>query len=237
MLTSLRITVPTYLLAAEHGYAAVGFFTAVSYVPIAGMAFVEAMGQAVLPRLSLLYVTNVALFRGLLVRLVAVTAATGAAAVVICLVVGDHLLVALYGREFGTYDKVLSVVMIATALTYVNSILGVGMAAARAFWIQVPLYVFLIGVVLIAGYILIPARGVMGAAVTGVIAGVVWLVCNCGVLVLILRHAAEATTHASDVASPGNESDAVQQPSSSTCRTREEEGRVLNQEPLRGSTH
>ena len=205
MLTSLRVTVPTYLLAAEHGYAAVGFFTAVSYVPIAGMAFVEAMGQAVLPRLSLLYVTNVALFRGLLVRLVAVTAATGAAAVVICLVVGDHLLVALYGREFGTYDKVLSVVMIATALTYVNSILGVGMA--------------------------------MGAAVTGVIAGVVWLVCNCGVLVLILRHAAEATTHASDVASPGNESDAVQQPSSSTCRTREEEGRVLNQEPLRGSTH
>jgi O-antigen/teichoic acid export membrane protein len=147
---------------------------------------VGALGQAASPRLSKVYASGDARsFRGLFAKLLAIAACIGVVGVVVAAVAGRPILLVLYRPEYASANMVFTWVALATAISYVASIVGYTLTAAQVFVAQAPLFAGVSAATTAASGLLVPRFGLHGAAWALVIGNAVQLI---GATTLLLLH-------------------------------------------------
>ena len=165
LLISLQTNVPRYFIEHFQKEAAVGIFAALAYILAAGNIVTDAVGQSITPRLARLYRRNDhSGFRKILSLLTGFGAVGGVIAVILSLAFGRQILALLYKPEYVKHMDVFLLLMASAAPTYIASFFGYAMTAARLFWIQLPLSAISVLSVAILCWLLIPTRGLCGAA-------------------------------------------------------------------------
>jgi O-antigen/teichoic acid export membrane protein len=170
MLVSLNANIPRYFIEHYGGEAALGYFSAMAYLMVAGTMVVGALGQSATPRLARHYVEDLDAFTRLVWRLVALGTVLGLAALLAAGFFGREILTVLYRRDYAAHSDVLVWLMAAAAMGYLASMLGYAMTAARYFKVQAPVFALVVGVNVAACALLVPSRGLIGAAWAMVIA-------------------------------------------------------------------
>lgn len=166
MLISLRNTIPRTFLESSYGEEDLGFFSALSYMVIAGSTIIMALSQSSIARLSRFHAAgNRQAFQSTITKLLGIGVLVGLGGVLVAAVFGEFLLGWIYSPEYAQHNDLFVVVMIGGALLYLGSLLGAPVSAMRAFRVQ--LWVYLVNVVLLVSlsWILIPRHGMMGAAI------------------------------------------------------------------------
>ncbi len=165
MLSSLVTNIPRYFIERFQGAHELGIFAAMAYIVVAGTTVVDALGQAVSPRLARYYAAGeMGAFRALVGKVLGISALLGAAGVLLSLVVGRQVLTLLYRPEYARHLDVFIWIVVAAGLGYVASVFGYAMTAARLFAIQVPIYLASIVAVTVGCALLVPGHGLLGAA-------------------------------------------------------------------------
>jgi O-antigen/teichoic acid export membrane protein len=165
MLGSLVTNIPRYFIERFQGTHELGIFAAMAYIVVAGTTVVDALGQAVSPRLARHYAAGeVGAFRALVGKVLGISALLGAAGVLLGLVVGRQVLTLLYRPEYADHLDVFIWIIVAAALGYLAAVCGYAMTAARLFTIQVPIYLLSVVAVTIGCALLVPGHGLLGAA-------------------------------------------------------------------------
>lgn len=173
MLGSLNSNIPRYFIQYNFNTNYLGYFTVLVYLIIIGETLINALGQAVTPRLAKHFSYNKFHYFNLMNKLIAFSVSIGIIGIFISIFLGEKILVIIYGIEYAKYSNVFVVVMVAGAIGYIASFMGYGITAARFFKIQPVLGVSWIITSLISSFFLIPKYGLMGAAYTLVITAVV----------------------------------------------------------------
>jgi O-antigen/teichoic acid export membrane protein len=187
VLISLNTNIPRYFVEHYLGEAALGYFAALAYVMVAGYTVMAALGQSATPRLARYYQSNRSAFKRLLAKMLLLAAAVGAAGILVAVLWGRPLLTLLYRRDYAQYADVFVWVMIAAAISYVKSMLGYGMTAARIFRAQVPLNVACsLGIILTCA-LLIKSHGMIAGAYALVVGAGIALVGATAILMAASR--------------------------------------------------
>ena len=144
MLISLNANIPRYFIEHYRGERELGIFAALAYLMVAGNTVVGALGQSASPRLARYYAEGIAgPFVGCCSSSSALGAGIGAVGLLVALVAGREILTILYKPEYADHADLFAWLMVAAAVSYVASLLGYGMTAARYFRSQLPLFGFL----------------------------------------------------------------------------------------------
>ena len=176
MLVSLNPNIPRYFIEGHLGADQLGYFAAITYIMVAGNTVVNALGQSASPRLAKLYADRrVDEYKRLLRRLVIVGICLGVAGIALVLLVGEHILSLLYTKEYADYNSIFAIVMTSAAIGFVSSFLGYSMTAARVFKVQPIINGIVTLSSLFFSFVLIPSKGLEGAAYTLVITSTVKL--------------------------------------------------------------
>lgn len=186
MLVSLKSNIPRYFISAYMGKHALGIFGAMAYMMVAGDTIVSAIGQSASPRLAKYYASGDGkAFRSLLFKLVKMGVIVACIGVAVAYFLGKEMLTLLYSSEYAIPDLFLFLV-IAMGISYVASFLGYGMTAARYFRVQVPLFAMVVVSLALACLLLIPSKGLYGAAMALIIASILHLGSNSLIIVRAL---------------------------------------------------
>ena len=140
VLVNLNTNIPRYFVEHYLGEAALGYFAAMAYMMVAGYTVMGALGQSASPRLAKYHVSNPRGYRRLLGRMLLLAIGVGATGVLVAALWGRPLLTLVYRRDYAQHADVFVWIMIAAAISYVSSMLGYGMTAARIFRAQVPIF-------------------------------------------------------------------------------------------------
>ena len=187
MLISLNANIPRYFVAHHLGEHELGIFAALAYLMVAGNTVVGALGQSASPRLARYYAEGDGRgFCRLLTRLVGLGAGIGALGLLAALVAGRQILASLYKPEYADHADLFAWLMVAATVSYVASLLGYGMTAARRFREQTPVFTASSAVTFAGCALLIPRFGLLGAAWSYVLALSVQLFGSALVLVTAL---------------------------------------------------
>jgi O-antigen/teichoic acid export membrane protein len=139
LLVSVTANIPRYVMQAFFGERALGFFSAASYMLVAGPLMLNSFGQALAPRLAALRRTD----PGGLLRLVGRSLAGAAVLAILTLVaaalLGSWALSVAYGRPYANQRDILVVLALATGISYLTSVFGYVLTAAWRFSSQVPM--------------------------------------------------------------------------------------------------
>lgn len=166
MLLSLNTNIPRYFISHYWGERELGIFAAMAYLLVAGTTIVSALGQSASPRLAKYYAQHdKKAFHALLGKLIGIGAGLGGLGVGIAWLAGREILTILYSPEYARQD-VFFWVMTAAALGYIGNFLGYGITATRQFQRFTLPYLGVTITVLTASSLLIPLRGLIGAAWT-----------------------------------------------------------------------
>lgn len=181
-LNSLTTNIPRYVIEHELGTASLGLFAAIAYLASAGNTVVNALGQSALSRLSRYYQSgNLSAYLHLLLRLLAIGGLLGGMAIIAVELGGHRILTAVYQHEYAQEDVFLYL-MIAAGISYLASILGYGMTAARYFKIQVPMFVVVVGVTTWSCSVMVPRAGLNGAGVALIVAAALQFILSASVV-------------------------------------------------------
>ena len=175
MLDSLNTNVPRYVIKGHMDNTALGYFTAMSVIPIYGNMVVASLAVSASPRLSRQYINDVHAFGRLVWKLVQFGMALGGGVVVVAVLFGKPLLAVLYEPDYARYFGVFLWLMGAAGLGYVARFLVYSMTAARCLRAQAPLYALSLVAVGVLSLVLVPAHGLRGAAWASVAGSVVLL--------------------------------------------------------------
>ena len=164
VLTSLNMNVPRYFVEHYLGEAALGYFAAMGYVMVAGYTVMGALGQSASPRLAKYHVSDRSAYWRLLAKMVLLALAVGGSGILVATLWGRPLLTLLYRRDYAQYSNVFVWIMVAAAISYVSSMFGYSMTAARIFRPQVPLFATSCVTIAVTCALLIKNHGILGGA-------------------------------------------------------------------------
>jgi len=172
-IASINLHMPRYFVHAHLGEQKLGIFSALAYATVSMTLVGDSMGSSAIPRLSRLYAAGeMAAYRALLLRLLAVGCAAGLAGLAVARGMGAWLLTVFYNADYAHQSRVFVVLMSAAAIHFAASMLTAGITSARRFRIQVPLYLLVTGATALGCAHWVPAMGLEGAAL-GVVCGAV----------------------------------------------------------------
>jgi O-antigen/teichoic acid export membrane protein len=158
--------IPVYFLQIYLGSEQVGFYSGVFYFSIVGRMVVDAISQSISPLFAVHVLRGErAAFGGLLMRSLAIGLSLGLVGIAVAWVAGAELLALAYGEAFRGYAELLVIMMAATAITFVTSILGVSITAARRLRGLAISNAIAMLVTLVASAALIPRIGLIGAPI------------------------------------------------------------------------
>lgn len=176
-LVSLQASIPRYFLNINEGVAAVGIYSALAYVIIIGSIFVNAIGQYISPRLAQYWVAaDAQRFNALVFAGLSIAAGAGVLGVVASAIFGEWFLNVFYGPEYATQSQMMVLLMIGGGFLYMASILGYVLTATRALRQQVPIFVLVNIVTVIASMALIPRWGGFGASYVLIVSALTQLI-------------------------------------------------------------
>lgn len=164
-LGSLTTNIPRYFIESSWGMSQLGIFAALAYLVIAGNTLVSAMGQSVVPRLAKYYAAHdISQYKRLLVRMLCIGLILGTGGVIVALLAGRPILSVVYRAEYAAHNLVFVWLMVAAGVSYIASLLGYGMTAARYFRVQLPLFIAVTATTYVASFLLIRRFDLTGAA-------------------------------------------------------------------------
>lgn len=173
-LISLGSTLPRLFIERTLGPGAVGVYSALAYLTVAGSVVIVALGNAVTTRLSQQFAAGE---HRAFVRLTALmTLAAAAVAVGLNLAVwlfGEPLLWLLYGEQYADQTRLFSLLTLSGSVGYLASCAGFAVTAARRFSEQLPLFLVVTAVLALACALLTSPYGLAGAALATLAAAVV----------------------------------------------------------------
>ena len=185
LLTSLEINIPHYFVATSLGVSDLGVFGAIAALITAGGIFTRATNQVASPRLATMFHSgDIAGFRRLLCRMLAVYLALGIAGVAMVPLLGQWLLTFLFRAEYAVHTDLLLVVMCAAAVAYQAGALTTALIAIRVIHRQFPLRMFTAATSLVACAVLVPVYGIRGAALALVVAKLPFVIAS---LIIVFR--------------------------------------------------
>lgn len=165
-LVSLRVNVPRYVVEGAVGTADLGAFAALAYLVVIGGRVVQAIGQAITPRLGRHFAAGESRdFGRLMGRFVAVVGAVGVGGLVVGTLFGRELLAAIYGPSYSAYHVLLMWLLAYGILEYVSTALQSSLIAARTIDVQPAVLVVSVAMVLVLSLLLVPRLGLIGAAI------------------------------------------------------------------------
>ena len=165
MLMSLNHNIPRYFIAHQFGQADLGVFAALAYILTASMMAVNTLGQAASARLARSIADkNRPATISLIGKLLLVGAVVSTIGIAVAIFAGETLLALIYRPEYAAHADVLVAIMVAAAISNLASLLGYCMTAARAFRIQLPLFIAVGVTTAVATPLLLPVYGLRGAA-------------------------------------------------------------------------
>jgi O-antigen/teichoic acid export membrane protein len=199
LLNSLSTNMPRYFIEHHSGTRELGMFSAAASLVAVGNTLVNALGQAVTPKLAKMFAwEGAARFASFSARLAAFGVALGLCAIACSVLLGRWVLTLMFRPEYAAQAGLLTSLMMAGAIGYVATLMGYAVTAARSFRPQLPLFLVVTLVTLVSCALWIPARGLAGAAIATGVSSAVQLA-GLGYLVLrVIRQArrAEAESHA-----------------------------------------
>jgi O-antigen/teichoic acid export membrane protein len=164
MLGSLMMNIPRYFIENSVGTAKLAVYSGMAYVVFVGGTALGSLLQASAVRLAQHYIENMRQFRRLLLQLIGIGVANGVIGILAATLWGRQFLTIMYRPEYAMYPSVFVWLMVAAAVSYVASVLGFGLAAARKFDVQLPVYICAALVTVSACVPLVPRYGLQGAA-------------------------------------------------------------------------
>jgi O-antigen/teichoic acid export membrane protein len=165
MLSALSSSTPRYFIEHHYGNRELGIFSAIASLPNVAKTFVNALGQSATPRLARLFAgQDMRRFTSLAAKLIGMGAALGIAGVLFSALFGKYVLAMVYKPEYAAYSSILVALMIAGTFDSMASLMGYSMTAARSFRSQIPLLLAVTGTTALVSLLLIPRRGLIGAA-------------------------------------------------------------------------
>jgi O-antigen/teichoic acid export membrane protein len=174
LLITLLPSIPRYFIAGSLGNRALGIFTATASLIASGNLIILALGQSAFVRLAKHYAGgDLAGFNSLLFKLLKIGALLGLLGIGVAVFFGRQLLTLLYRPEYAEHIDLLIALTVAGALSYVASLLGSAVTSARFFKPQIPVLMTAAIAATISSMLLIPARGLLGAALSVVITSTV----------------------------------------------------------------
>lgn len=190
-LISLNSNIPRYFIERQLGLHELGIFAAITYLMTAGGTVVGALGQSATPRLSNLFAAGKRTdFSALLWKLTAVSSIIGIGGLLVAMFFGRQVLGLVYGNDYVGHVTLFIGLMAVAWLSYLSSLLGYGMSAARYFRVQAPIYLAAVLVTLLGSWLLIPGYGLIGAVMAIGAGTLVQLLAGMVVVALALRTAA-----------------------------------------------
>lgn len=164
MLGSLMMNIPRYFIESTAGTAKLAVYSAMAYIMLVGGTATGSLLQAAAARLARYYLENLRKFRRLLLQLIAIATANGVIGVLATVLWGRQFLTIMYRPEYAIYPSAFAWLMAAAGVSYVASALGFGLAAARKFDVQLPIFFCAALVTAAACVPLVPRYGLQGAA-------------------------------------------------------------------------
>lgn len=166
MLVALNQHVPRHAIAGVVGEYGLGIFTAVVYLALAAARLVNALCQAVTPRMARAYASGDTSFvRSSLFRLLGLSGGMALAGVAIALVAGPLVLRVVYTADYATHGPLLVAAMAVAVPVYLSTCLSHTMTSIRALRVQLPLLVSVFAVTLAVSVASVPSLGVLGGVV------------------------------------------------------------------------
>ncbi len=162
---SLNANIPRYAVEKYLSTRDLGFFAALAYTTVAINLFVQALGQAVAPRMAACFADkDIRGFFRLLKKLLVINMSIGLCGVAVIAVGGGPLLSLVYTPEYAAYTSLFLVLMLAATVMGIASGLGYALTAAREFRPQVPLFTAVLASTGLSLIWLVPKAGLYGAA-------------------------------------------------------------------------
>lgn len=177
VVSTLSPQIPRLVLANAEGLEAVGIFGSIAQVVVAGSLVVNALGAALVPRLTKAIGEGKSdEFWSVSVRVLGFAFILGMMGVLIAHFFGAPILVLLYTPSYGEFSPVLTLCMVSATLAYVGGLATMILAAMKAF--RLILFASAIQCVSTLGFslLLVSPYGSYGAAVSLVIANLVQVV-------------------------------------------------------------
>jgi O-antigen/teichoic acid export membrane protein len=178
---SLNVNTPRYFLQHYLGLADQGIYASLAYLVVAINLIVTALSVSVTTRLARLFADgDHGQFVRLLTKLSMLGIVIAAVGVPSTFLVGRPLLTLLYRSEYGDHVGLLALFVAIAGIGTIGSFLFCGLTAARAFRVQVPVFLAAMLIGLAAAAILVPRFGLIGAGVgllistTSLVLGGVW---------------------------------------------------------------
>jgi O-antigen/teichoic acid export membrane protein len=187
MFISLNSAIPRYFIELYSGKRQLGIFSALSYFIVVGGLCMNAVGQSVLPRLAKLYkLESRAAFRQMLAGLLTCSGAISLASMGAAFCFGRQLLL-IYGKEYADAYPAFLVIMGAASVGYFVSVLNFSLNAIGAYKPQTPLFLTTTLLLIASCRVLVPAHGIVGAAVALAMCGAIQAALAAVLLVLRAR--------------------------------------------------
>lgn len=195
LLISLIANIPRYFIESTEGQSQLGIFAALSYLIVAGNTMVAALGQSASPRLAIMYANgHVAQFRNAVYKLMLSGLAAGVVGAIIALAYGETIITTMYSDEYAQHTSLLFTLALAGGISFAGSFVGYGVTAARHFDVQVPVFLIVGLVCLGASAVLVPTFGILGGALSILVASLVQLCAS----VLVIHRATRNGSSAHD---------------------------------------
>lgn len=186
---SLYINIPRYFLENEQGEEMLGYFSAISYVLVAGDTFISALSQAATPRLANhFHAGKRSNFLRLLFVLVAIALVLGILGVAVISLFGEQILSVLYQPDYIKYKDIFVLLMFAAMCNYIGWFLEAAMNAARRFKVQLSIAAVWLTASGVSSFILVPAYGMQGAAYSLIFTAAVQLLSKFVVLLPLFKN-------------------------------------------------
>ncbi|MCX6344177.1 MAG: oligosaccharide flippase family protein [Armatimonadetes bacterium] len=188
MLGSLTLNGPRYFIEWCFGKHDLGIFVALAYLMAAGNTIFTALGQSTMPRMSKYYAAkDFRAFKKLLVKQVAFAAMLTVCGVLLVSMAGQWLLSVIYKPEYATHQTEFIWLTLGTGIGFIGGYLGQGVTAARAYRHLTISSVTITASAILISWMLIPKFGILGAAWTTGLVGVVSCIMPIIILITLLR--------------------------------------------------
>lgn len=192
-LVALNGNIPRFVVLRYLGPAQLGIFVSLAYLITSVNLIVYALGQSVSARMARMFaVGDLKGFMHILRRLTLLGTLFGVVGVPSAILFGRPMLTLLYRPEYAEYTKLLAIIAVVAGIGAVGLFLDFGMSAARCFRAQVPIIALATLTAFVVAALLVPARGLYGAAFGLMASAIVLVVGNGAVLSVAIRNARNA---------------------------------------------
>ena len=134
MLGSLNANIPRYFVEKIDGIETLGYFSAITYLVVAGSTIITAICQANTPYISKLFTNkNYSKFVKMVMILSLLGLVQGLLITIVCFFWGKDILNLFYGKDYIQYNSFLVLVMVAGTINYAATGLGYALNATRMY--------------------------------------------------------------------------------------------------------